>query len=89
MSLATLRDSVQKLQTALQTKAKNEPATRFYSLWDKVYRDDILAEAYRRCRLNRGAPGVDGERFEDIEAAGRDQWLERLQLELKTKTYQS
>ena len=88
MSLPTLLDSVQKLQTALQTKAKNEPATRFYSLWDKVFRDDILAEAYRRWRRNRGAPGVDGERFEDIESAGLDQWLERLQQELKAKRYQ-
>ena len=88
MSLATLPDSVQTLQRALQTKAKNEPATRFYSLWDKVYRWDILVEAYLRCRGNRGAPGVDGESFGDIEAAGRDRWLERLQQELKAKTYQ-
>jgi RNA-directed DNA polymerase len=88
VSLATLPDSVQTLQRALQTKAKNEPATRFYSLWDKVYRWDILVEAYLRCRGNRGAPGVDGESFGDIEAAGRDRWLERLQQELKAKTYQ-
>lgn len=87
MSLSTLPDSVRTLQTALQTKAKNEPATRFYSLWDKVYRWDVLVEAYRRCRENRGAPGADDERFEDIETAGRDAWLERLQRELKAKTY--
>lgn len=88
MRLPTSPDSVRTLQTTLQTKAKNEPATRFYSLWDKVTRWDVLAEAYRRCRRNRGAPGVDGESFADIDAAGRDQWLERLQQELQAKTYQ-
>ncbi len=89
MSLPTLRNSVRTLQTALQTKAKQEPATRFYSLWDKVCRNDVLAAAYRRCRANRGAPGVDGERFEHIEKQGLGAWLEGLQQELKAKTYRS
>lgn len=88
VSLPTLLESVQTLQTALQTKAKNEPATRFYSLWDKVCRIDVLHEAYRRCRANRGAPGADEERFEHIEDQGLCTWLERLQQELKAKTYQ-
>ena len=88
MRLPTSPDSVRTLQTTLQTKAKNEPVTRFYSLWDKVTRWDVLAEAYRRCRSNRGAPGVDGESFAAIDTAGRDQWLERLQQELQAKTYQ-
>jgi group II intron reverse transcriptase/maturase len=87
VSLLTLLDSVRTLQTTLQTKAKNEPATRFYSLWGKVCREDVLFDAYRRCRANRGAPGVDRERFEDIEEHGRNDWLERLQQELKAKTY--
>jgi RNA-directed DNA polymerase len=87
VSLPTLLETVRTLQTALQTKAKNEPATRFYSLWDKVCRADVLHDAYRRCRANRGAPGVDGERFEHIEEHGRSAWLERLQQELKAKTY--
>lgn len=87
VSLPTLLDSVRTLQTALQTKAKNEPAARFYSLWDKVCREDVLQEAYRRCRANRGAPGVDGERFEHIEEHGRSAWLERLRQELTGKTY--
>lgn len=89
MGLATSLNSVQILQTALQTKAKCEPATRFYSLWDKVCRKDVLQEAYRRCHANKGAAGVDRERFEDIEKHGRDAWLERVQQELKAKTYKT
>lgn len=87
MSLETSSKTVRTLQTALQTKAKAEPATRFYSLWDKVCRTDVFDEAYRRCRANRGAPGSDGERFEHIEDYGRERWLERLRQELRTKTY--
>lgn len=86
--LSTLHDSVQTLQTTLQAKAKAEPAYRFYSLWDKVCREDVLYEAYRRCRLNRGAPGHDGESFEHIEHQGLKGWLERVQQELRNKQYQ-
>ena len=87
MSLPTLRDSVQKLQMALQAKAKAEPSYRFYSLWDKVYRRDVLCEAYRHCHANGGAPGVDGVTFDQIEAQGVDAWLAKLQEELRNKTY--
>ena len=87
MSLGTSPEKVRTLQTALQAKAKAEPATRFYSLWDKVCRSDVLHEAYRRCRANDGAPGSDGERFEHIETKGRACWLERLQQELCVQTY--
>ncbi len=77
MSLAT-PESVQKLQTALHAKAKGEPGYRFYCLYDKVYRDDVLAHAYARCRANKGAPGVDGQTFADIEAYGVERWLGEL-----------
>ncbi len=87
MSLPTL-ESVQKLQTALHAKAKGESNFRFYALYDKVYRKDVLWTAWRRCRNNGGAPGVDGQTFEDIEAYGHMKWLEELAEELRTKTYQ-
>ena len=86
-SLSTPLDSVRTLQSTLQAKAKREAAAKFYSLWDKVGREDVLYEAYRRCRANRGAPGVDGESFENIEAAGLTTWLQRLRQALRTKQY--
>ena len=89
MSLPTLLDSVQKLQKALQAKAKAEPNYRFYSLWDKVYRRDVLWQVYRHCRANNGAPGVDQVTFDQIEAEGVGPWLTKLQEELRNKTYVS
>src|SRR5216684_3426635 len=62
--------SVRKLQTALHAKAKAESEYRFYLLYDKVYRADILSFAYARCKANGGAAGVDGQTFDDIEAYG-------------------
>jgi RNA-directed DNA polymerase len=79
--------TVGKLQTALHTKAKNSPDYRFYALYDKVYRRDILEWAFVRCRNNRGKPGVDGQSFADIETYGRDQWLDELTEELRNGTY--
>jgi RNA-directed DNA polymerase len=87
MSLPTPSETVGKLQTSLQTKAKAEPAFRFYVLWDKVCRQDVLLEAYRRCRANAGAAGVDGETFERIDARGSEQWLGMLQEELVSGRY--
>jgi RNA-directed DNA polymerase len=79
--------TVGKLQGVLRAKAKESPSYRFYALYDKVYRKDVLAWAYTRCRLNQGKPGVDGQTFEDIEAYGLERWLEELAQELKNKTY--
>ncbi len=79
--------TVQKLQEALHAKAKGSPNFRFYALYDKVYRRDVLEWAYVRCRVNDGAPGVDRQTFEDIEAYGLERWLDELAAELKAKTY--
>src|SRR5215831_13526174 len=79
--------SVQKLQTALHAKAKAEADYRFYALYDKMSRDDILAHAYAQCRSNKGAPGIDGQDFADIEAYGVERWLTELALALRQETY--
>jgi hypothetical protein len=71
----------------LYTKAKAEPACRFYALYDKVYRKDGLEWAWDCCRANGGSPGVDGQSFAGIEAAGVGGWLDQLAQELQTKTY--
>jgi RNA-directed DNA polymerase len=87
MSLTT-PVSLQKLQTALHEKAKGSPGFRFYALYDKVYREDVLTFAYACCKANGGAAGVDGQRFEDIEHYGVKRWLDELTQELKSRTYQ-
>jgi retron-type reverse transcriptase len=83
----TTPESVWQLQQALHAKAKREPACRFHSLYDKLYRKDVLLHAWRCCRANGGAPGVDGMTFEQIEAGGVNGWLEELVQELRGKTY--
>lgn len=80
-------ETVGKLQAALHAKAKEAPTYRFYSLYDKVCRRDVLTFAYERCRQNAGAPGVDGQTFEDIEAAGVYRWLDALMHDLRNRTY--
>lgn len=79
--------SVRKLQRALHTKAKTEDSYRFYALYDKLYREDILAHAYAKCRANRGAPGVDRQDFSDIEEYGVERWLSELAQALKEESY--
>jgi group II intron reverse transcriptase/maturase len=86
MNLAT-PSSVQKLQKALHDKAKGSPDFRFYALYDKVYREDVLAYAYQCCKANGGAAGADGQTFEAIEEYGVGRWLDELAEELRSRTY--
>jgi RNA-directed DNA polymerase len=87
MNLKPPEDKVRKLQETLQAKAKSSPGYRFYALYDKVHRLDVLTEAYRRCLKNAGAAGVDGQTFADIAEYGMERWLSELAEELRTRTY--
>ena len=87
MSLAT-PSKTRELQIKLYRKAKSEPGYRFYMLYDKIYREDVVAHAYELARSNKGAPGVDGQTFERIESAGLGEWLTGIRQELRNKTYQ-
>ena len=78
---------IRSLQRKLYRKAKAEPAYRFYALYDKVCREDILRHAYALARSNAGAPGVDAVTFADIDLSGREAWLAGLREELVSKTY--
>jgi RNA-directed DNA polymerase len=86
MSLAT-PEKIRSLQRKLYCKAKAEPAFRFYMLYDKICREDILRHAYGLARANAGAPGVDGVSFAQIEERGLEAWLAGLREELVSKTY--
>ena len=87
MSLAT-PDNIRTLQRKLYLKAKAEPSFRFYLLYDKICRADILRHAYNLVRANKGAPGVDGVDFAAIEAAGLENWLNGIERDLRSKSYQ-
>lgn len=86
MSLTT-PEKLSSLQRKLYGKAKAEPAYRFYRLYDKIYRPDILEHAYALARANDGAEGVDGGRFEAIEASGLEGWLAALREDVAARTY--
>ena len=86
MSLTT-PEKLQRLQRSLYAKAKQEPEGRFHFLYDKVYREDLLQHAYAQSRSNRGAPGVDGQTFADVEAYGEEKWLAELKEELQAERY--
>jgi len=81
-------DQVRELQIKLYRKAKSEPDFRFYLLYDKIFRRDVLLRAWTLARANDGAPGVDGQSFEEIESEGVMEWLDGLGKELHDKTYQ-
>src|SRR5437899_6019778 len=86
MSLET-PSKIRMLQRKLYLKAKEEPTYRFYLLYDKIYREDILAFAYELAKSNQGAPGVDGQSFQEIESQGLEKWLIGIRDELHAKTY--
>jgi len=87
MSLET-PSKIRTLQRKLYRKAKEEPEYRFYLLYDKIYREDILYYAYELVKFNRGAAGVDGQTFTEIESQGLGKWLAEIREELRTKRYQ-
>src|SRR4029078_3732915 len=80
-------DKIRNLQRKLYCKAKAETTFRFYLLYDKICREDVLLHAYRRARVNAGAPGADGMTFAQIEKQGLEAWLAGLRMELVSKTY--
>ena len=88
--MLTTPDTIRTLQRKLYAKAKQEPAYRFYALYDKLYREDILSHAWRLVRSNRGSPGMDGISFEAIESGiGVETFLRDLARDLKDKTYRA
>jgi RNA-directed DNA polymerase len=77
---------IRMLQKKLYQKAKEEPNYRFYLLYDKMWREDILLHAYELAKANKGVPGVDGQSFADIESEGREKWLQGIREDLREKT---
>jgi len=88
VSLPTGKTKLEELQGKLYVKAKTEPTFRFYALYDKIHRWDVLTEALKQSKAKRGAAGVDGQTFDKIEEYGEERWLKELQADLQGKTYQ-
>jgi RNA-directed DNA polymerase len=86
-AVLTTPERIQELQKKLYQKAKQDSEFRFYALYDKVYRKDILEYAYRLVKTNKGAPGVDGITFKAVEEQGVERYLEQIAEELRNKTY--
>ena len=80
-------EKVRQLQRALYCKSKQEKEARFYSLYDKVYREDVLWEAWRQVKANKGAPGVDGKTIQNIIVQGEEEMIMKLRKQLQTRTY--
>ena len=80
-------EKIRTLQRKLYFKAKSEPDYRFYLLYDKIYREDILLHAYRMAKTNDGSAGVDGVTFKQIESEGFEEWLTGIREQLRLKTY--
>lgn len=78
---------VRQLQRSLYRKSKQDKEVRFYSLYDKVYREDVLWEAWRQVKANKGAPGIDGKTIKDVIAKGEEEMIMKLQKQLQEKTY--
>src|SRR5260370_26496926 len=87
MSLTT-PSNIRELQRKLYIKAKQEPNYRCYALYDKIYREDILAHAYELAKANQGAPGIDPQSFAESEPGGRQKWIAGLREERCKRTYQ-
>jgi RNA-directed DNA polymerase len=88
VSLIAPKTKLEELRGKLYARAKTEPTLRFYSLYDKIYRKDVLVAAFKQAKSNHGAAGVDGQTFEMIEEYGEERWLLELQKQLQEKTYQ-
>ncbi len=87
--MLTTPEPIRELQRKLYQKAKQERKFRFYALYDKVYRKDIIEHSYRLVKANKGAPGIDGVTFEAIEDEGAGRYLETITEELRNETYKA